>query len=80
MLMSITYPESMNNLEAEAYADYAVRKYGESNVRAVDIEVSPANSNVVEITAHLVSDPRERIARLSPAFVDGMVFAKGDVQ
>ena len=71
-MMSVTYPDGMNRLEAEAYANRAVRKYGESNVRAVDIALNGAN---VEITAHLVDAPRERIARLSPAFVEGMQMA-----
>lgn len=71
-MLSVTYPDGMNKLEAEAYANRAVRKYGESNVRAVDISLVGTN---VEITAHLVDSPRERIARLSPAFVEGMRMA-----
>lgn len=67
-MCKVTYPAGMSETEARAYADRARRKYGESNVRAVNVEIVGLN---VEITAELVDNPRERISRLHPAFAGG---------
>ena len=68
--MQYSYPGEMSEAEAIAYVDRAKRKFGESNIRHVGIELS-GDSNV-EITVSLFEGARERIRRLSPAMVDAL--------
>ena len=63
--MMYRYPSHMTPEEADLYVDAARRKYGESNLRGVDIELNGSN---VEITVRLVEDPRMRLKRLSVDF------------
>ena len=76
---TFTYPEEMGIDEAKAYVDRAKRKYGESNVQGVEINLE---GNLVEIVATLKEGCRERIKRLSPAEVRALnrvkTIAEGD--
>ena len=74
-----TYPEGMSLEEAQAYIDRAKRKYGESNVRKVNILL---HGDTVEIVATLKEGCRERIRRLSPEEVKNLtavkIFSEGE--
>ena len=59
-------PNCMDKVEAGLYANRAKRKYGESNVRGVTLELK---NDVVTIHASLVHEPRERLRRLSPEMI-----------
>lgn len=60
-------PNCMGKLEAELYAKRAKRKYGESNVRGVKLDVK---GDVVTIRYSLVHEPRERLRRPSIEMVE----------
>ena len=60
-------PYGMERTEAMLYAQRAKRKYGESNVRGVKLEVK---DDVVTVHTALVHEPRERLRRLSPEMVE----------
>lgn len=64
--MECIIPNCMEEKEAGLYAQRAKRKYGESNVRGVTLEVK---DNVVTVKASLVHEPREKLRRLSPEMV-----------
>lgn len=65
----IEYPKCMTEKEATLYLNYARKKYGESNVSGVTLEV---NGDVVEIQTRLVERPRERLRRVSPDMVKAL--------
>ena len=60
-------PYGMDKTEAELYAKRAKRKYGESNVRGVTLEVK---NDTVTIHYSLVHEPRERLRRPSMEMVE----------
>ena len=68
--MQYSYPGEMSKAEAIVYVDRAKRKFGESNIRHVGIELS--GDSIVEISVRLVEDARERVRRLSPEMVDAL--------
>lgn len=65
--MECIIPNCMGKAEAGLYAQRAKRKYGESNVRGVKLEVK---GDVVTIHYSLVHDPRERLRRPSIEMVE----------
>lgn len=64
--VEVIVPYCMSKEEATLYADRSKRKFGESNVRGVTLEV---NGNAVEVRTTLIREPRERLKRLSPEMV-----------
>ena len=64
--IEVIIPNCMGKDEASLYANRAKKKYGESNVRGVTLEV---NGNAVEVRTTLIREPRERLRRLSPEMV-----------
>ena len=64
--IEVIIPNGMGKEEALLYTKRARKKYGESNVRGVTLEV---NGNAVEVRTTLIREPRERLRRLSPEMV-----------
>lgn len=67
--MKFIYPDDMPIQEAEAYKARAKMKFGESNIRSVEIELI---GDSVEIRTELLEGARERIRRLSPEMVQAI--------
>lgn len=68
--MTVVYPESMTKKEADLYVNRSKRKFGESNIRSVTIEI--CGDKVVEIQTELLEGSRERIGRISPETLESM--------